>query len=334
MRKIIVTIIFLALLIILAGILYYQRIIKPSQNAVPDQGKTYQRIISLSPNITEILFALGLGDRIIGVTRFCNYPPEAKEKMPVGGYLDPNYEAILSLNPDVVIILPEFDSIRNFLSELGIKYLTVSNKTISDILSSIDYLGKEFGIEQQAEHILTDIRSKINQIEKKTKDSIRPKILIVVERTMGTGVIEDVYVAGKNTFFDELLKMAGGINAFEDEKISYPILSAEGIIHINPDFIIELVPQLEQTGLSQSLLEKDWQSLPQINAVKNNRITIMCHDYAVVPGSRFILFLEDLARTIHPEIDWDKLRTSLSSWHRGEVKFGALINERQSLISQ
>jgi len=265
----------------------------------------YNRIISLSPNITEILFTLGLGDKIVGVTRFCNYPPEAKKKAQVGGYLDPNYEAILSLKPDVVIILHEFEQIRNFLSELGIKYLAVNNKTISEILSSIEYLGKEFGIEQQAENILADIRSKIDQIEKKTKDSIRPKILIVVERTMGTGVIEDVYVAGKNTFYDELIQLAGGINAFEDKRIAYPVLSAEGIIHLNPDFIIDLVPQLEQTGLSPIQIEKDWQSLSQINAVKQDRIITMSQDYAVIPGPRFIIFLEDLARIIHPEIEWD-----------------------------
>ena len=273
------------------------------QKNVSDIRVQYNRIISMSPNITEILFALGLGDKIVGVTRFCNYPPEAKEKMQVGGYLDPNYEAILSLKPDLVIILHEFEQIRNFLPELGIKYLTVSNKTVTEILSSIDYLGKEFGIEQQAEHILADIQSKIDQIEKKTKDSIRPKILIVVERTMGTGVIEDVYVAGKNTFYDELIQIAGGSNAFDDERIAYPILSAEGIIHLNPDFIIELVPQLEQTGLSVAILKKDWQNLSQINAVQNNRITVISEDYAVIPGPRFILFLEDLVRMIHPEID-------------------------------
>jgi len=265
----------------------------------------YNRIISLSPNITEILFALGLGEKVVGVTRFCSYPPEAKERMPVGGYLDPNYEAILSLKPDVVILIPEIEQVKKFLSELGIKYLAVSNKTVSDIVSSIDYLGKKFKVEQQAKKIIENIQTKIEQIKVKTKNVTRPKVMIVIERSMGMGVIEDVYVAGRNTFYDELIEMAGGINAYQDEKIAYPILSAEGLIHLNPDFIIDLVPQLEQTGLQQSLLIKDWQSLPQLDAVKNDRVVIMSQDYAVVPGPRFIIFLEDLARIIHPEIDWD-----------------------------
>ncbi len=262
------------------------------------------RIISLSPNITEILFALGLGEKVVGVTRFCNYPLEAKEKMQVGGYLDPNYEAILSLKPDIVVLLPEYEQIKNFLSELRVKYLTVNNKTVSDILTSIDYLGKQFDTEQQAETILADIRLKMSRIRDKTKNSPRPKVLIVIERTMGTGVIEDVYIAGKNTFYDELIQLAGGNNAFEDEKIAYPILSAEGIIHINPEFIIDLIPQLDQTRLSASTLEKDWSSLAQLDAVKNHHVFIMSQDYAAIPGPRFILFLKDLAQIIHPEVDW------------------------------
>lgn len=303
MKKIIF-IVSLAICIVFGGIVYYQKAIKQEMNYQKNQAENYQRIISLSPNVTEILFALGLGDKIVGVTRFCNYPPEAKEKMKVGGYLDPNYEAILSLKPDVVVLLTEFESIKNFLSELGIKYLAVGNKTVSDILASIDSLGKQFNAEQQAVTMLSDMRSKINRIKQQTNHSARSKVLIVVERTLGIGAIEDVYLAGKNTFYDELITMAGGINAFKDEKIAYPLVSAEGIIHLNPEFIIDLIPQLEQTGLSVTTLEKDWASLPQIDAVKNQQVHILSQDYAVIPGPRFILFLEDLARMIHPEINW------------------------------
>lgn len=303
MKKIIIAILVLILLITLSGIIYFLGVIKPVQRAEHDQEKSFQRIISLSPNITEILFALGLGDKIVGVTRFCNYPPEAKQKFPVGGYLDPNYEAILSLKPDVVIILSNFHQVSNFLSELGINYLTVNNETVSDIMSSIAYLGKTFGAEKQAGHMLADIRSTMQRIERGIKNSKRAKVLVVIERSMGAGVIEDVYIAGKNTFYDELIQIAGGINAFEDEKIAYPVLSAEGLIHLNPDFIIDLVPQLEQIGQNAANLLKDWEILDQLDAVKNRHVHILSEDYAVIPGPRFILFLEYLARTIHPEIE-------------------------------
>jgi iron complex transport system substrate-binding protein len=305
MKKLSIIMLFLsAVVLIVLGIIFSNKLNKQSNSNKVNSDVAYQRIISLSPNITEILFALGIGEKVVGVTRYCNYPPQAKEKPKVGGYLDPNYEAILSLKPDIVVLLPEFEQIKNFLSELRIKYLAVSNKTVSDILTSIDYLGKQFDTKQQAETILADIRLKMSRIRDKTKNSPRPKVLIVIERTMGTGVIEDVYVAGKNTFYDELIQLAGGVNAFEDEKIAYPILSAEGIIHINPDFIIDLVPQLNQTGLSSANLEKDWDSLVQVNAVKNHHVHIMSQDYAAIPGPRFILFLKDLAQIIHPEVDW------------------------------
>ena len=244
-------IILLGTCIIFGGIIYFQHTTRLVENDRKIQVDSTQRIISLSPNVTEILFALGLGDKIVGVTRFCSYPPEAKKKMKVGGYLDPNYEAIVSLKPDVVVLLSGFESIKNSLSELGIKYLEVENKTVAEIMESIDYLGKQFSVEQQAKTILAEMRSKINRIKQKTNHSTRPKVLIVVERNLGTGAIEDVYVAGKNTFYDELINMAGGINAFEDEKIAYPIVSAEGIIHLNPDFIIDLIPQLDQTGFER-----------------------------------------------------------------------------------
>jgi iron complex transport system substrate-binding protein len=303
MKKQIAIILFLFLLIILTGIFYYQRETILSQDSNQDQEKKYQRIISLSPNITEILFALGLGEKVVGVTRFCNYPPEAKEKMQVGGYLDPNYEAIVSLKPDVVIFLSNFHQVSNFLSELNVNYLTVSNETVSDIMSSIASLGQTFGAEQRAEVMLSDIRTKIHRIEEKTKNATRPKVMIVIERSLGAGVIEDVYIAGQNTFYDELIQLAGGTNVYEDGKISYPILSAEGLIHLNPDFIIDLIPQLEQIGQNAATLKKDWDILSQLDAVKNRRVYILSEDYAVIPGPRFILFLETLARTIHPEID-------------------------------
>jgi len=293
-----------AVVISLLGIVFYQKKITLHGHEPKNQARSYQRIVSLSPNITEILFALGLGEKVVGVTRFCNYPAEAQQKPRVGGYLDPNYEAILRLKPDVVILISEFQQIKNFISELGIAYLTVSNKAVADIRSSINYLGTVFGAQPQAEKMLADIDSTVDRIEQKTKGAKRPKVMIVIERTMGTGVIEDVYVAGKNTFYDELILMAGGRNAYEDEKIAYPILSAEGIIYLNPEFIIDLIPQLEQTGLDAATLEKDWTNLPQVDAVKNKQVHMLSEDYAVIPGPRFIFFLEDLARIIHPEIDW------------------------------
>jgi iron complex transport system substrate-binding protein len=188
-----------------------------------EQGiKNYQRIISLSPSTTEILFALGLNDKIIGVTRFCQYPPEANKKMDVGGYLDPNYEAIAMLESDLVVILPEQDKVKDYLDQLGINHITVNNKTIADILNSIKEIGDLVQATAKAESLITEIKGKIDAIASQTKKLQKPKVLICIGRNFGTGNLEDVYFAGRNTFYDELIITAGGINAIDKHVL--PIL--------------------------------------------------------------------------------------------------------------
>jgi len=246
-----------------------------------------------------------LGSKLVGVTQFCNYPPEAKEITNVGGYFDPNYEAIIALQPDLVIILPEHESVKQYLSELGINYLVVNNKTIADILSTIETIGKVCGAEIKAGQLLRDINSRIENIKEKTKDLEHPRVLISVGRTIGEETLKEVYIVGQNTYYNELITFAGGINAFKNKKIEYPMLSAEGIILINPEIIIDLIADLESSGLTESKVKKEWESVGSVEAIKNNRLYVFTKDYIVIPGPRFILLLEDLARVIHPEIEWN-----------------------------
>ena len=267
--------------------------------------KSYERIISLSPSTTETIFALGLGSKLVGVTQFCNYPPEAKEIKNVGGYFDPNYEAITMLQPDLVIILPEHESVKQYLSELGINYLVVNNKTIADILSTIETIGKVCDAEIKAGQLLRDINSRINNIKEKTKDLALPRVLISVGRTIGEETLKEVYIVGQNTYYNELINFAGGKNAFQNERIEYPMLSAEGIILINPEIIIDLIADLASSGLTEARVKEEWECVGSVEAVKNNRLYVFTKGYIVIPGPRFILLLEDLARVIHPEIEWN-----------------------------
>ena len=266
----------------------------------------YQRIISLSPSTTEILFALGLGEKLVGVTRFCTYPPEAQQKPNVGGYLDPNYEAIALLNSDLVIILPEQESIKNYLQELGINNLIVNNKTCEDILKSIRIIGDTCGATAEADSIIKHIEQKIDTIRNTTAQSPKPKVLICIGRSLGTGNLEDIYFAGRNTSYDEIINIAGGKNAFENEGIAYPMISAEGIITLNPDIIIDLIANLKQSELKESAVLKDWEIVSHVNALKNRRLHVISNDYVFIPGPRFIIFLEDVVQIIHPEIDWNE----------------------------
>ena len=140
-------------------------------------------------------------------------------------------------------------------------------------------------------------------IKDKTIGKERPRVLISIGRTLGSNSLKEVCVSGKNTFFDELITYAGGRNACEEIDIAYPILSAEGILHINPDVIIDLVPGPETKELDETEILEEWKSVSDVNAIKKNRVYVLNEDYAVIPGPRFILLLEDLAHILHTEIE-------------------------------
>ena len=268
-----------------------------SEGERPGLSGEYRRIISMNPGTTEVLYALGLGDRIVGVSRFCKYPPDVRNKPDVGGYIDPNYEAIARLEPDLVILLREQENVRRYLAELGIATLTVSNKTVDEIIGSILTIGKACGADSAAGELADDIRRRIKTVAERNRGRVDPpRVLISVERTIGEGAVRDVYVAGRNTFFDELINAAGGINAFEGDLVPYPVISAEGLLSINPDIIIDMVPDLEDRKLDLPSIKSEWGSAGKVNAVKTGRVHVLSDDYIFIPGPRFILLLEDMAR--------------------------------------
>jgi iron complex transport system substrate-binding protein len=273
-----------------------------SSNPAPDK---YNRIISLAPSITEILFMLGMGDKIVGVTRYCDYPPEAVKETKIGGYCNPNYELIVDLTPDLVVLLQEHLEQKKYLTKLGLNILMVNNQTISGILNAFISIGKTCNREQKAREVVADIQSRINRIKDKTKGLPRPRVMISIGRTMGSGSLKDVYIAGKNGFYDEMIALAGGSNVYEGTSITFPVLSAEGILILNPEIIIDMISDLEEKGLSEQMILKEWDSVSKVEAVKNKRVYVFGQGYVVIPGPRFILILEALARAIHPEIGWE-----------------------------
>jgi iron complex transport system substrate-binding protein len=301
MKKIYLFIITFMIIISLALILFWPQSTK-SLPATADI-KAVNRIISLSPSTTETLFALGMGHKLVGVTRFCNYPPEAQKLPQVGGYLDLNYEALVTLKPDLVIILPEFEQVKNYLTELNIRYLIVNNKTIHDIIQTIQTLGQMGGVQNEAEMLVNRLQTRMQTIKKITVLLPHPEVLISIGRTVGTGALEEVYIAGKNTLYNEMIELAGGKNTYNNSVQAYPMVSAEGILQMNPDIIIDLVTDMTEKKLTEQQLLKDWDSITSIQAAQNNRIHILSDDFAVIPGPRFILFLEKLVKIIHPELE-------------------------------
>ncbi len=277
----------------------------PAPSAAPEgPGAAPERIVSLAPSITEILHFLGVFDRVVGVTRYCYFPPEARAVAEVGGYYDPNYEAIVALRPDLVVMLKEHLVAQETLSRFGIDVAVVDNQTIDGILAAIETVGETCGVPPAAEAIVGDIRARIRRIRQRTGGLTPPRVLVSIGRIMGSGALEDVYIAGKDGFYNEMIGMAGGVNAYGGS-VAFPLVSGEGIIGMNPEVIIDMVPDLEAQGLDRERIQAEWSAVGQVDAVRSGRVHLFEEGYAVVPGPRFISILEKMARVLHPGLDWD-----------------------------
>ncbi len=273
-----------------------------SQNPSFENGAA-DRIISMVPSVTEVLFALGRGDRVVGVTSYCNYPPEALTKTRLGGYGNPNYEAIVALNPDLVVTMPEQSELRRRLKRLGIETVEVDQGTIDGILTSIVTLGRICDVEAKAHEMVAGLRARLRLLSAKTQGLTRPRVLVCVGRPVGSGRLAEVHVAGACGFLNELITRAGGVNASSDRLNRYPAVSHEGLIVMNPQVIIDMLPELSKQGVSPEAAIAQWNELPTVEAVKNQRVHAITEDYAVIPGPRFIRILERITRCIHPDVE-------------------------------
>ena len=262
-----------------------------------------RRLVSLAPSVTETIFALGGGDRLVGVTRYCSYPPEARKIAKIGGYIDPSLEAILRLRPDLVVVTVENREIVARLKGLGLKTLVVNQNTLSGILESFVQIGEALGEEERARKIVSGIRKGIERIRRRTEGLPKPRVLLSMGRAMGADVNE-VYAAREGTFFDEIIGIAGGVNVCRGDVLKVPVLSGEGLIRLNPEVILDLVP--EGSGSDTSRVLADWKAFSHLAAVRNRRVYALTGDYVVVPGPRLLNILEDVAKAVHPEVPWSR----------------------------
>lgn len=238
------------------------------------------RIIAMAPNTAEILYALGLSNKIAGVSRFCSYPPEVKNKSSVGGLYDPNWEMIVALQPDLVIGLKTQKEIETQLKALGIAFLGVSHEHIDDILQSILTIGKACDAESAAQQLFQTLERSASE-HSIFSDVRKPKVLVCVGHDES---LSRMYVAARGTFYDELIGCAGGTNACESTTGNYPEISPEGLAAMNPDVVIDILPTLGNFS------SKAW---------KPYRAVCLTNDYAWIPGPRFVLLLQDFAKAIH-----------------------------------
>ncbi len=249
-----------------------------------------QKIVSLAPSLTEITCNLGLCDQLVGVTDYCLFPEEVKSVAKVGGYINPNIEIILSMRPDLVLALPEHQDTVLRLKRLGLKVATIRNWSVADIFQSIIEVGKLVDREQAAAALEARLRARMEELRRKRAHP--PRCLFVLGHGGESPQIREVYVVGKNGFLNEIIELAGGVNAYPGERPHFPKLDREALLRLKPDIIIELVPQLElEPGMIQRKQEV-WSALKELPAIQNGRYHLLYAEHILQAGPRFLNTLE------------------------------------------
>jgi iron complex transport system substrate-binding protein len=275
----------------------------PADSAASDSD--YQRIVSLSPAITETVFALGQGDKVVAVTDYCDYPPAAQALPKVGGYTDTSLEAIVAKKPDLVIMLQAQQRLQQQLQQLGIKTHAVDTSGLMDIEAAIASIGQLTGQKQQAEQLLAGIHQLIERVTTKVAGAEPVRTLISIAHYVNSDQLETVYVAGQQDFYNDLLDLAGGRNVYTSQQIKVPSVTREGIIRMNPDVIIDVFPEADDHQSNMQQVRQQWQQLDMVSAVKAERVHILERDYASVPGPRVFQLLPEFARLLHPQLNWE-----------------------------
>ncbi|MEW6189241.1 MAG: cobalamin-binding protein [Actinomycetota bacterium] len=255
--------------------------------------KEPKRIVSLAPSNTEILFALGLGDRIMGVTTYCDYPEEAKVKDKIGGFKSVNIEKVVSLKPDLVLATGGVqEPIVKELERLKITVFALDPKNLGDIISGIREVGRLTGKTEAAERIVKKMQSVMEDVKEKVAElkGKRPKVFYEVWN-------EPLMTAGPGTFMNDLIRLAGGENIAADAKTQYPQYSLEMLIERDPDVIIASKGSMGDPGKIEE--REGWEN---ISAVKNGRVHVIDENLVVRPGPRIVQGLKEVAKAIHPEL--------------------------------
>ena len=258
-----------------------------------------ERMISLAPNITEILFSLGAGERIVGVTNFCTYPPESLVKRKVGGFTNPNPEVIISLRPDLILATPNVgnrEAVVWLKDHSKIPILLLKTENLSDLYDAIREIGEVIQEDEKASALVDGIRSEIQSTEKLARSLARKKVLLSLS-------VEPVIAASPNSYPGALVALAGGdlvpFNTRHDQNATpYPLVSMEEIIYSDPDIIIQTTMDSgDQSG--EELLKAFWKRWSSISAVRHGRIFVISGDTILRPSPRAPEGLKLLYKLIH-----------------------------------
>ncbi len=250
-----------------------------------------ERIIALAPSISEIIFALGKGDALVGVSEYASFPKEVQSITKIGGYSNPSLEKIFSLNPSLVIGQSHYDKTLRQLNMLGIKTLSVKMTNISNIQQSIQKIAT--ALDADPLPLLKPINEAIKKAQGKKKSG--KKVLIVYGLSLD--INRGLYIAGHDIFYEDIIHLCGAENAYTHQQLSQPVLHYEGLLELNPDRVI-LLHHNATDGAVDCLKAKElWYNIP-INAGRDKEVYILSKDYLSIPSHRIAQSIDDLCEVI------------------------------------
>jgi iron complex transport system substrate-binding protein len=259
--------------------------------AIPDGP---MRVVSLAPSLTEIVFALGRGDWLVGVTDFCDYPPEARSKPRIGGPMTPDLERVVRLRPDLVLATADGNP-RETLAQfarLHIPVFAVKPEGYAGILGSAEAVGRALRAEREAAALVQDIQGRVAAIRRAVAGRPRPRVLYLVWA-------DPLIAAGPATYIHDLMEMAGGENVVRERSVPYPRLSWEEVVGAAPEVILVAS---HRDGPDRPSIGEAWRGWQSVPAVRSGRIMAVPGDTIHRPGPRVVEGVERLARAIHPEV--------------------------------
>lgn len=247
-----------------------------------------RRIVSTAPSITEALFALGLGDEVVGVSQYCDFPPAAASLPKVGTYIKPDAEAIARLVPDLVILQRTSSELTDRLSALHIPFIEVPHGALNDVFTGIQAISQAAGVPARGVELISRIRSSLEAIQTKAKSMPSPRIVAIVDRKQGT--LTDLTAVGPDNYVNQILEIAGGVNVLANPGLPhYPHISLETVIRENPDFILDLsntqASESERQAARTGVLAL-WGLNNELTAVRNGNVFFGTSNALLVPGPR------------------------------------------------
>ncbi len=257
-----------------------------------------QRIVVASPGLVECVFAIGAGDRVVGVSQFTDFPPEAKERPSIGGAFNPTFDRILELKPDLVLVQSKAEKLAAFCREKGIRIVHVNLETLADMLGGLLVLGELLDCEAQALVVVRRLTRGLQGAPEAGTSRPVPRVFLCTSHTPGS--LRSLGSTGRGTFLTELVELAGGKSVFGDVAAPYPIVSKEALVSRAPEVIIELRPGACSDEERAQLLA-DWKLLPSLPAVRDGRIHILTASSLLIPGPRVLDTIRRLATAIHGE---------------------------------